>query len=306
MSYLTRCLSPVRPTSRVRLMEAIRDFGLSLSPGLEIGKSYGEATPAQKNEILDWLDTCEWFDFGRANPDDIREASKEAIPFVKARLIRMPFPRCAFRVRMVVNAEKLLRDDEDKPLNDIGQKLSDFYKADETIEAETVLLVEQDEDDMWNLTIQIVRVAEADGSFITVVAASDDPDEKTRRMTLWPMMGLWLMLNTKNINRRVDVPSVKLNRARAKQGRSPLKTVTHIDASHYFTALRETRRYEADSKNTGGGNNPPGNSRVSPRMHLRRAHLRHLSTGKVTIIHAMIINAVEGSNLKREAYKLAP
>lgn len=104
-------------------------------------------------------------------------------------------------------------------------------------------------------------------------------------------LAMWLMLNTKGIHKIVTEPDSKLNKARIKTGKLPLLRNTYISANHYIEALRETVR----SDNSG---------RASPRMHLRRAHLRHLGLDKIVPVHAAIINGAGG--LDRDKYVVRP
>lgn len=88
-----------------------------------------------------------------------------------------------------------------------------------------------------------------------------------------------------------------MNKARAKNGKPPLKRVTRVDGQQYITALQETERRERDG--TAGG------THASPRPHLRRAHIRTLANGKRIGIHAMWINVSdEVRQMAREKYKV--
>jgi hypothetical protein len=104
-------------------------------------------------------------------------------------------------------------------------------------------------------------------------------------------MGLWTILNTKNIEKRVVEPPPKLNKARIKRGKLPLSVVTYIKGIQYEQAAKATREMKAAGEITSEGK-PLGHERRSPRMHLRRAHIRtYKSDGHRTAVAAMIVNA---------------
>ncbi len=103
----------------------------------------------------------------------------------------------------------------------------------------------------------------------------------------------WMILNTKGVPQKTVEPDVKLNKARVKNGKNPLLPYIAVDTETYITALRETERMESE----GGG------THRSPRPHLRRAHLRHLQSGVIIPIQAMIVNGSADVKLAmREKY----
>lgn len=104
------------------------------------------------------------------------------------------------------------------------------------------------------------------------------------------VVGLSMILNTKNIPTRVEHPSAKLNAKRASNGKPPLVRVTHVDSAKYHEAVKNTR---------GGG------THASPAPHLRRGHLRTYSDGHKVWIKDMLVNCRSVSELKnRDHYEV--
>lgn len=103
------------------------------------------------------------------------------------------------------------------------------------------------------------------------------------------IVGLSMMLQTRNIKIRTEVPSPKLNKKRVESGKTPLPTVTHVNASHYFEAMKNTAQ-----KGT----------HASPVPHLRRGHVRHYENGHTIWIKDTIVNARSVSELQRDHYEV--
>lgn len=124
-------------------------------------------------------------------------------------------------------------------------------------------------------------------------------DASTGYVSAAIQLGCWNMLNTKNINKRTVVPDEKLQKARAKKGKLPAAITTYIDTGQYEAAAKATREMAERTVSDKAGHD--GEGRRSPRMHLRRAHLRHYkSDGHITPMAAMIINADHESVLRKE------
>ena len=97
---------------------------------------------------------------------------------------------------------------------------------------------------------------------------------RTHELThyIWPLS---MMLLTKGVKTRVEVPAAKLQAKRESRGKAPLPRVTYVNAEHYYVAMQNT-----DSPGT----------HASPVPHLRRGHLRHYANGHVTWIKDMLVN----------------
>lgn len=217
---------------------------------------------------------AEWFDFGAIDIFYLERAARDFIPFLGAGLTRLPFPRCVFRMRGIGGVRPM----------------------------EWVLVCEADG------ALPIVFLLAVFGDDCEMISVADRFDYRSNGFrsaadgeftkAFFDMFaGLWIILNTKHIAVRTVEPAAALNRARINRGKMPLSRVTYVDAGQYITALKETERLER------GISSPAGHA--SPRMHLRRAHLRRLGD-QVVGVAATIVNARPGVALGREKYQVQP
>jgi hypothetical protein len=94
------------------------------------------------------------------------------------------------------------------------------------------------------------------------------------------LIGLTATLMSKEVERRSEPASAKLNAARRKKGKLPLLDVEIIK-------LAEVNGQE------GGGYRLAGQRR-SPRMHWRRGHIRRLPSGDCIPIAPTLVGVVKG------------
>jgi hypothetical protein len=238
--------------------------------------------------VPDYLLPCavdgEWFDFGLIPNAVYESAFQDAMPFLDAGLIRLPYKSCVFRFREPVADPEGNRDDI--LMECLLVMVEVEQKGSEPAIACSLLSVTGD--NRYELAF-FLGESILDSRGIRIRNGADDYHARSGQSAL----ALWLILNARGLRRTVDEPSEKLNKARLKNGKSPLKRVTHIDGASYFTALQETRRQEQQ----GGG------THASPRTHLRRAHLRYYEgKDKPVPIPATIVNPHKGDLLDREAY----
>lgn len=240
--------------------------------------------------FVDFIREAEWFDFGTVNDAALANASIDAVQFRDGYYIKPPFPISLFRVRQD-------EPGEDGYACDILFLLIDNNR----LRDNAPLVVEVSNGDMEGTTI-ISFVATRSYLSMSALALVNGPiygsagedDNNVAQLIVKMFEALWLILNTKNIDKQLDEPAPKLNRARVARGKQPLKRVTRISASQYMRALAETVAHGA-----------------SPRMHLRRAHLRHYTSerfaeavrSKPKLIEAMIINA-DKDNMRRDHYEV--
>ena len=93
--------------------------------------------------------------------------------------------------------------------------------------------------------------------------------EFTRR--LMQIMDTFIVLmNTRNVEMRTVKPSCKMNRTRRKKGKILLKPYAVVDIPYAYSDGQSVRSAAVE----------PGRQRQSPRMHLRRGHIRTQHYGK--------------------------
>ena len=124
-----------------------------------------------------------------------------------------------------------------------------------------------------------------------------DTEEHTKEIyeaTMFPILILSLVLNTKNVPKTTIMPSKKLQKIREKEGKASLPYTTNVNLNAYMIARNNT-----ESGNTG--------THTRPRPHLRRAHLRTIMRGEelVTIpVQQCMVNWDGELPLMREEYKV--
>lgn len=99
---------------------------------------------------------------------------------------------------------------------------------------------------------------------------------------------IFAVMACSNVRTRDHQPDAALNKKRAKAGKVPLVSYKTLEI-----AVPNTR-YE------GGG--PGGGTHASPRVHLRRGHIRKIADGKTVWVQACVVGSKHGMVLKD--YKL--
>jgi len=242
----------VRPT-RASVLEALRH-------GIYCGRKDENvaAIPFIQERLLPIVREGEWFDFGELHYMSLGDSDWR--PFAEAGLIKLPFPRVTFRVSL-----------DPRRIAQIDSRLEIVWSA--------------EQDDAGAISILGLFVNGERGLGVTGFHRYDRATLQAHKLTFRDhinhlFFALWLVLNTKGVAQERIEPSEKLNRARAKTGKTLLQPYVKIDTVTYINARRETERMEA----AGFGHH------ASPRPHLRRAHLRRLQSGIIVPVMATIVN----------------
>jgi hypothetical protein len=99
-----------------------------------------------------------------------------------------------------------------------------------------------------------------------------------------PLMTALMILNTRNVERRTERVSEKLQKARKKNGKPPIPPYDIVSAAPYVTALM-TR-----GQRSGARSEDHGGTHRSPHPHLRIGHPRTYAPGQVTFIRDTLVN----------------
>lgn len=99
---------------------------------------------------------------------------------------------------------------------------------------------------------------------------------------------IFAVMACSNVRTRDHQPDAALNKKRAKAGKVPLVSYKTLEI------VVPNTRYE------GGG--PGGGTHASPRVHLRRGHIRKIADGKTVWVQACVVGSKHGMVLKD--YKL--
>lgn len=227
-----------------------------------------------ENDAASILRDGQWFDFGVIKYGSV--GATDWTPFAEAGLIDLPYPLTAFRVHLDI-----------ADASDVIDHLEMVWLAKQERHGEPI--------EIFSMIVDALSTEPLAGAHYYKTNKSS---LQAHKLTFKDhhshfFFVLWLILNTKGVGQKTVEPDAKLNKARAKSGKPPIQPYVSVDAQAYVTALRETERMESGE----------GGTHASPRPHLRRAHLRHLRTGKIVPIMAMIVNGSAGLKLaQREKY----
>jgi hypothetical protein len=264
---------PSRPLSRDDLDDIYIQFPAAADP-VRL-QSVSEQCSAALNRARHY---GEWFDFGTMPVETL--ICEESDDMAAAGLLNLPYPDCVFRLRTTVGetapatVELVLFAVQREAGGQIDAIIFDVSGArcDRLVFGSCFRITQGEESAVYTM----------DGLGETTIGAAGSA----------VLCGCWMLLNTVGIRKTVEQPSEKLQRARARSRKPPLMRVTRIDVAHYMRALEETKRMER----TG--------AHASPRMHLRRGHLRHYRSerfaeavrGKPQWIAPVIVNGESGGD----------
>jgi hypothetical protein len=255
----------------------------------------------------------EWFDFGSLTNDLFLERTFDAIPLMANGLLRMPYECTIFTHTFKFDAVAPSNE------NYVHQEpwMQDFYLVVDPRISDLDIPEAKDHDFLimefrieifqhlgWCLMPRIVvgtsfTPTSSDASyraevFFNPLELDDTKLAKEVNSACDPVAVLNIVLNTKNVRLdRIEI-SPKLNRARERQRKPPLKSYTVVHTNEYISAMREGVRMAA------------AGTHASPRPHLRRGHIRHLVSHKEIWIHDTIVNAHKGEWATRLGYKVRP
>lgn len=286
---------PVRPVSRDDVL-----FKSQLRLSNEI---HEKARATLIEDFRTITKVAEWFDFGLIDVVTLLEAAEDALPFLDAGLVYLPHDNCIFRARLITydpEVEVAYRElllvartavppgtFMDYPMH--APNITDRERGFGRVYGPAQLALEA-----YVIGTQAEDIVIASAVTVDCKLARHATENEEHQPAHKIMLAFWLMLNTKNIATRVHEPDAKLNRARIKAGKPILQRVTYVNANQYLQALDATQEMERAR-----------GAHASPRMHLRRAHLRQ-RYGRTIPVRATIVNAREGAAPKREMYVVKP
>jgi len=97
------------------------------------------------------------------------------------------------------------------------------------------------------------------------------------------------VINCENVKLDAIDPSVTLNKKRKRKGKTPL-----------------FRYHVLQIGKTGRETNDIGGTHASPRMHLRRGHIRRLQSGKTTWVRPSMVNPTSKEGVVMKDYRVSP
>lgn len=228
------------------------------------------------------LDRAQTFEFGELPNKRIRELASRAGPLMAAGFMDLPYQAVVYwyslapddgeaPLRMVTLATHMDAETSAK-IYDMKERPGSLLMAADFAEME---LPEKDKGVAQRLMLVAAgafrtsaTVGAWEGNLLEAVAMEEPSQQKISSALVSVADGtaaLSLLLSTKGVEIRTEVPARKLQQKREHAGRHPLPTVTYVMTKRYLDAVRNTEIRGTHS---------------SPVPHLRRGHLRHYTAGE--------------------------
>lgn len=274
---------PAHPSSRETFLDAFKNVRFAI-----LNESMTLDAKGTFNDCYKSFTSAEWFDFGKVHADDIAAASMDARELFKAGLLHAPYEVCVFRARLVHSGTEI----------EVGMLID--------TRDDSTMIMQFRSNGLRNEYISLIAGVYLKDGTIKGVGSKDKQQADFSLMLFYEYLGLWTILNARGVGKIVEEPSEKLNRARARNNKHPLKRVVRVDSARYVTALHETQRIER-----AGGSTAQGGTGRSPKMHLRRGHMRTYvhdrykglpTDQRVKWIRPMIISGTGDIDKNRDAY----
>ncbi len=259
-----------------------------------------------RDETLELSKHIEQFNFGALTEGAILDAGKEAIEFVEAGLLTLPYDVCYYRcsVEYPANTEPkyagvgLLLVTQKRGVTNGPFKCVDFSRSTSghMIAVSTTNHMKIGRDHQGEKAMEL-SMKNAEKEFwderVRTSGSNALPTYRTLADGCLLAIGLTMILNTKGIRKERTKPPGKPNKMRARAGRPLLPWVTKVYTHVYNRAIE-----------------PGTGTHSSPRPHRRRAHVRTYPSrgdrpGYSIPIAAQLINW-DGTPLERGQYEIEP
>lgn len=244
--------------------------------------------PAFYLKMAEAMDSAEVFEFGHMPDDAFRDQAKRGGALLAAKLLDTPYQTCVFWTDYAMpneNGGEVLRfctmvhrldvpgfednylvlDAAALPPDVVEDATGQPYKPGNLVFAMVGFgLVQAEGDDSWSgKEIEVTRLCV--------------PEKKIERLSALAdtVAGLSMIIATKGIPLRREVPSARLQQKRAKAGKEPLPIITYVDTQRWLDARNNSERR---------------GTHASPVPHLRRGHIRTYPDGRRVWIRDMLVN----------------
>jgi hypothetical protein len=138
-------------------------------------------------------------------------------------------------------------------------------------------------DHEWRTSLPIHVTRNDDGSFHFEGYGYDDSELKAPKVFFAMALNLFYVLGCSNVATVDNAAPAALNKKRAKAGKFPV--VEHKTLVVMLDAQRNV-------------NKPQGGTHASPRVHLRRGHVRKMESGRRVWVQACVVGSKHGMVLK--------
>jgi len=259
------------------------------------------------------------FNFGSCPSDIVAQGAGDAMPFIEHKVFNLPFDTAVLRVN-----EQLITGEESPVTIFATTEMGGMTEYDHNVDINgsnqpdenlliTQVFLQQDTLAAVTCFLNYKNVIHRDGGRGLMLGCPPSEEEffilehqlrgtlsrdKAKQAVenvmsagVSTLIGLIGMLNTRHIPKTVVAPSRKLNAARVKSGKLPLPYVTTIDIQKVIAAHR----------------NVLGGTGANKRPHWRRAHPRHLRSGKCIGVNSCYVNWEDGTPYPdRTEYEVTP
>ena len=233
---------------------------------------------------------AQFFDFGYISNEQILDESEAATEALFERFLRLPAQHCIFELRHRQNGKsdrytayeyRYTPKTKDTTIFTgiyVYQKDKPAHYFNELILGWEILTPEAQTN--WRLTRSLSIFESVNPKNIKWEGEGNEQYVGALTSALACMLG---RLNAQGIEREYIQPPEKLNKARAKKGKTPLVSYTTVKIAPYRAPL---------------GHSGPRDEFTSPRYHFRRGHIRRFANGQKTWVRDCYVGKKEDGEVK--------
>ena len=238
---------------------------------------------------VEYFKDAQFFDFGYIDNQTILDESETAADALFEGFLRLPADHCVFQIRH----KKDLKPDSPEAIGAYEYRY--LLNDNETIFATGHWLTENSSGKFYTneLTLGLKVFSPAAQTTWRLTRKYSYFDEVNPNNLKWgvdeaagliqPMLCALGRLNAQGIEREYIQPPEKLNKARAKKGKTPLVSYTTVKIAPYRAPL---------------GHSGPRDEFTSPRYHFRRGHIRRFANGQKTWVTQCYVGQKEDGEVK--------
>jgi hypothetical protein len=290
----------------------------SKNSSLEIGVRYGSSSgEKEERTLLEALTKpieghmCQFFDFGRINPEGVMSEYEAAFPAWCEGFLKLPAPICFFEFCASLSSQEMQkalskseRDHLQKfmpggltQVNHGGYFLAESYYTDHEAFGVHIYAFGSNAktNKIWETGQTELLYGENNGAGlripITDLSSELMAQPKEGEDAVWalaiPLFVMLGRLNAEGIEKSVVLPPEKLNRRRKKRKQPELVTHTTVRVAPYRAPLGRSGPRE-------------GEDFTPPRYHFRRGHIRRFQNGEKTWVRSCFVGSPTDGSVQHD------